>query len=276
MRVVRHDDARAFQETCGELLGKQAIECQVKLRTTSRLAMQRDLAPDAWFASVESNGSPVGACLQTPPRHLLISNMAQDACEVLGHWLLGSGMQIPGVNGPARSAEAVARVWQDAGVETALLARMRAYRLDDVKPVLRPGGAPRRAAGDDLPCVRVWYEAFRDEAVPHDDFDPAQAAQQALDEGRLWLWDDAGEVCAMAGFSFGIQDGAGVAPVYTPQARRGRGYASALVAHMSQWLLDQGAAYCCLYADSSNLTAQRIYARMGYRSQGEICNIAFR
>jgi predicted GNAT family acetyltransferase len=53
--------------------------------------------------------------------------------------------------------------------------------------------------------------------------------------------------------------------VYTPPGLRGRGYASALVAAVSQLALDRGAATCALATDLANPTANRIYQALGYR-----------
>jgi hypothetical protein len=58
--------------------------------------------------------------------------------------------------------------------------------------------------------------------------------------------------------------GARVGYVYTPPESRGRGYASACVAALSQGLLDGGVEFCVLYTDLSNPTSNAIYTRLGY------------
>jgi predicted GNAT family acetyltransferase len=55
-----------------------------------------------------------------------------------------------------------------------------------------------------------------------------------------------------------------IGPVYTPKRFRGRGYASAAVAAVSQLILDQGARVC-LFTDQANPVSNRIYQRIGYR-----------
>lgn len=52
--------------------------------------------------------------------------------------------------------------------------------------------------------------------------------------------------------------------VYTPREKRGKGYASACVAAMSQLLLNQGRKYCFLYTDLANPTSNHIYQAIGY------------
>lgn len=59
--------------------------------------------------------------------------------------------------------------------------------------------------------------------------------------------------------------GIAVNAVYTPPEERGRGYASACVAALSQHALDGGRDFCMLFTDATNATSNRIYERIGYR-----------
>jgi len=58
--------------------------------------------------------------------------------------------------------------------------------------------------------------------------------------------------------------------VYTPPEVRGCRYASALVADLSQYLLDSGLSFCVLYTDLGNATLHAIYQRIGYEA---ICDV---
>lgn len=53
--------------------------------------------------------------------------------------------------------------------------------------------------------------------------------------------------------------------VYTPPQFRRRGYASNLVAHLSQQLLDEGRSFCFLNTDLANPTSNSIYQKIGYQ-----------
>ena len=55
-----------------------------------------------------------------------------------------------------------------------------------------------------------------------------------------------------------------IGPVYTPPEARNRGYASALVATISQAELDAGRRFCFLFTDLANPTANHIYQAIGY------------
>jgi predicted GNAT family acetyltransferase len=63
--------------------------------------------------------------------------------------------------------------------------------------------------------------------------------------------------------------------VYTPPELRGRGYASALVARVTQHLLDGGRDYCFLYTDLANPTSNKIYVNVGYEYVCDSVDYAF-
>jgi predicted GNAT family acetyltransferase len=70
----------------------------------------------------------------------------------------------------------------------------------------------------------------------------------------------------MAGYTGPTPHGIRIGPVYTPPELRGRGYASALVAQMSQALLDAGRSFCFLFTNLANPTANHIYEEIGYQT----------
>jgi predicted GNAT family acetyltransferase len=56
-----------------------------------------------------------------------------------------------------------------------------------------------------------------------------------------------------------------VGPVYTPPARRGRGFGSAVTADATAAAIAAGADHVVLYTDLSNPTSNAIYQTIGYR-----------
>jgi predicted GNAT family acetyltransferase len=83
--------------------------------------------------------------------------------------------------------------------------------------------------------------------------------------GRVaYVWEDAGEVVAFAGVAGPTPRGIRIGPVYTPPDRRGRGYASNLVAEVSRRQLASGRNFCFLFTDLANPTSNHIYQTIGY------------
>jgi predicted GNAT family acetyltransferase len=96
----------------------------------------------------------------------------------------------------------------------------------------------------------------------------------------IMLWEDEGEPVSFAGWGGRTPNGIRVGPVYTPPELRGRGYATALTAELSQRLLDGrlfdgGRQFCFLYTDLANPTSNAIYERIGYRRVAESAEVLF-
>jgi predicted GNAT family acetyltransferase len=102
---------------------------------------------------------------------------------------------------------------------------------------------------------------------------PDRVVDPALAAGRLWVWDDGGPV-AMARHTAVVAGVSRVGWVFTPPARRGRGYARACVGHLSAHLHARHVAVV-LYADLANPTSNRLYQRLGYEAVAEVLHYRF-
>ena len=81
---------------------------------------------------------------------------------------------------------------------------------------------------------------------------------------------------SLAGAGGLTPNGIRVGPVYTPPELRGRGYASNLVAGVSQLQLDAGRTFVFLFTDLANPTANQIYQEIGYEPVNDVDEYAFR
>ena len=94
-------------------------------------------------------------------------------------------------------------------------------------------------------------------------------------EGSVFIWDDGRRLVSMAAWSGRTPNGVRVNFVYTPPEYRRSGYASACVADLTQRLLNEGRAFCCLYTDLANPTSNKIYQTIGYRPVCEMSDFHF-
>ena len=121
----------------------------------------------------------------------------------------------------------------------------------------------------DTDLIVEWTRAFQaaiGEAQGHD-ADMAVAVARRVVLGQFWLWDDGGPV-SMAALSEPTAGVARVQAVYTPEGRRGHGYASGCVAALSARALGDNHR-CILYTDLANATSNAIYRSIGYRAVSE-------
>jgi hypothetical protein len=131
----------------------------------------------------------------------------------------------------------------------------------------------REATADDLSELVEWAARFTEETGVSGG-GPESLARRLLTSRDLFVWDDGGPAC-MAAASAYTPHGARIGWVYTPSDRRGRGYASACVAALSELLLGRGLRLLFLYTDLGNPTSNSIYRRIGYRPILDVGDIEF-
>ena len=227
--------------------------------------------PPPSFAVVTTRSGAVTAVgLRTPPFKQLVSLAVDpEAVDALAAALRDEAL--PGVLGPRSEAARFARGWAArSGARAEIEIRERIHRLDRVTAPPRPAsGRTRAARPTDRELVAAWFVAFQREALPEDPpiDDPIGMADRWIEaeDRRLYLWEDAGTTVSMAGAVGPSPNAIRINSVYTPPEHRSRGYASSLVAAVSQDQLDRGRPFCVLFTDLANPTSNRIYHAIGYR-----------
>lgn len=249
------------------LLEREAEHCLILgLLDGLRAGYQWGAAPPL-MGLVEKSGEVAAVALMTPPRNLILSWMADDsALDAIAHELYAAGVAIPGVNGSADVARKFALKWSElSGRSFRIQMAQRIYRLSRVINQVRAAGRLLEPNESDDALMRRWRAAF---SVDAEGMDPEEAEKDAAlplpQSRRLVLWAVEGVAVSMAGFAGPTPNGIRVAWVYTPPENRGKGFAGACVAALSQQLLDDGRKFCFLYTDLANPTSNHIYQTIGY------------
>jgi predicted GNAT family acetyltransferase len=221
------------------------------------------------------DGSVLQAAVMSPSRNLVLSQafVAGDvAIPALAEKLAAEKISFPGIVGPSDVASAFAQGWSDATQQ-----RFNEYMdqiIYSLREVIEPrstGGVVRPARDTEEELIASWMKDFARESLPKaewmTDTESRTRAQERIGAGSVYVLDVAGKPVAQAAIA-GTTDVARVSMVYTPEESRGRGYASAIVARISQHALDEGCAMCCLYADARNPVSNSIYRKIGYEFVG--------
>jgi uncharacterized protein len=240
-------------------------------------------ARDFWL--VRDGSVTVAAALRTPPYNLILAQpRSPQALAALADAVADE--ELPGVVGAEPEAVEFAELWtRQTGIPARTNMRQGIYELERVEPPAALPGSARVATAGDRELVLRWFLAFTDEAL-HEGGPGRDRAEVMLDHrlasptAGILLWEDGGEPVSFAGWGGPTPNGIRVGPVYTPPELRGRGYATALTAELSQRLLDGslfggGRRYCFLYTDLANPTSNAIYERIGYRRVAESAEIVF-
>ena len=280
LRVERWTSVEAYLANAGAFLEAREAEHNLIFGISSQVqADPAQYASAPYLAAVFDGSRIVGAALRTPPWRLVLSVMDHpSAADALAADLAGEAL--PGAVGPAESTATFAAAWQARTGATPRLSRHeRSYRLRSVVPPKPAPGFMVRAQSEHREVLAAWYQAFEEEANaagpgPTDYFAGADRWLRGL--GRTpYLWIDDGRPVSLAGAGGMTPHGIRVGPVYTPPELRGRGYASNLVAGVSQLQLDAGRTFLFLFTDLANPTANHIYQAIGYEPVIDIDEYAF-
>jgi uncharacterized protein len=278
--VRRARSVAEFMALAGGFLAAREAEHNLIFGICSQIeADPTQYAEPPYLGAVLDGEVVVGAAIQTPPWRLVLSEVDDPrAVECLVEGL--AGRAIPGVVGPAGSAGMFATEWgRSAGITPRLTRHERSFRLREVRPIRPAPGSMVRAQASDHAVLRDWVQAFHEEAIsdgPPQDYE-VMADRWIRGLGRTaYLWVDDGRPVSLAGAGGLTPNGIRVGPVYTPPDLRGRGYASNLVAGVSQRQLDAGRTFVFLFTDLANPTANHIYQEIGYEPVNDVDEYSFR
>jgi len=282
MRVERIASADEFLRRAEQLLLADEPRHNLLLGLAGTLRDHPAVYDSFELLVVEDRGRPVVAALRTPPYNLVLSRSADPAAVAhLVEALATDGVELPGVSGALPEAEEFAGEWERrTGASARTRMRQRIHALTELRePRLVPGRA-REATDADRDLLVAWIRAFAAES--HADADaPAANADRVVDArlrhgtGAFVLWDVDGEPVSLAGWGGTTPTGVRIGPVYTPPARRGRGYGSAVTGAVTAERLASGRRFCFLYTDVANPTSNKIYADLGYEPVCDAVDYAF-
>ncbi|MCB9458225.1 MAG: GNAT family N-acetyltransferase [Anaerolineaceae bacterium] len=282
MSVIRYETPAQFKEAVFPFLLRDEAVHNIQLGVIADWLEAPERYDEAYLASVHVDGKIIGTAMMTLPHPLQLSLMKQDAVELLIAHIRRDYPRIAGVGGPVNVASAFAHRWADVtGQKHKLSAGMdqRIYELTEVKPARPVPGAMRPATQADKLLIAAWYAAFYEEAMDEPktiaDVMPTVDIRLSKPTSMLYVWEVDGQVVSMCGVSGPTENGIRVNAVYTPPEQRGKGYASANVAAVSQLMLDSGRRYCFLFTDLANPTSNSIYQKIGYHPVTDMSMIAF-
>lgn len=275
MKIERHHDAESFlARTEPWLLASEPENNLIIGIAYQLLADTNRYDAPIYLASIRDDDGVCGAAFRTPPYQLGLTDLAPGAAALLVDDLGEIYAELPAVVGPPGAAAEFAGLWVARhGGRTSVQMRLRVHALYSVIPPREPpAGRLRAARADDVDLATAWSTEFvRDTGVRNA---PQEFGSSLIAAGRLFFWEDGGQKCMVAS-TRETPNGACINAVYTPPELRGRGYASAAVAALSQRFLDGGAEFCCLYTDLANPTSNSIYRALGYEPVCDSVEIAF-
>lgn len=277
------EDAQAFLDDVGDVLAADPVRATIVANTARRLAAHATEGrprPDhpCWFAVArDADGRVEGVAMRTAPApphqaHVLIADrlLAEDLADLL----VDRGEVVTATNGAEGPAHAfLDRVAERTGGSVAVARPTRLFELGVLIPPAPPEGAPRAVRRDEVGLAHRWFADFVADAArqagragpPEIPPPPQDVLERRIGAGKLWWWVVDGAPVSLVGHVGPALDVARLGPVFTPAEHRGRGYAGALVAHVSATLREAGYRVC-LFTDLENPVSNALYERLGYET----------
>jgi predicted GNAT family acetyltransferase len=276
MRATRFHDRDEFaRRVTPFLLPHEAENCFF----LGALSPATSIKPDVLMLALEDDrGEVVGVAMKWPDRHLIVTDAPPEAIDALADWFVDAAIPLQGVQSRRHLARRFAdRFAARTGASQRLNAAMAIHVLTQVQAVHGVAGSLRPAGEADVELLARWAEAFcRDcNLPPQPPGGELTRARERIARGETFFWDVDGQLVSTASVQGPTPNGIRVSLVYTPPPHRGRGYASACVAALSQRMLDSGRKFCFLYTDLANPTSNKIYRAVGYRQVCEDEQIFF-
>jgi predicted GNAT family acetyltransferase len=237
-------------------------------------------APPAFWWVTNDSGEVCGAASWTPPYPLLVSEMPDAAAHDLAASMIARAASLDirphGVNGPERSAQAVAAAWTAATGDTIERARIILLNeLDRLVDVPVPPGSARLATLDDVPLIAEWLTAFGLELDLIVGVDPRATAEHSVRSGTFHVWVADGTTVCLVGHRVAARV-LRVGPVYTPPEHRNHGYGRRLTYEVTASALARpDVNQAMLFTDADNPVSNSIYQQAGYEPRGRHVEIEF-
>lgn len=282
MQTTAYTAASDFLIRTQALLEREEAANNVILGIANMLINAPERFPEFYLVTVDDSSGVKLAGLMTPPHNLSLYAEAPErgAMFALARYFSAQQVTVPGVIGMVDTAHAFAAAWVNvAGGSWSAGFHERVYELRQVTQPVGVLGKLVLAKPEHSDTIADWLAAFYAEALPgeiHTAEECKVQADRSIVDKNQYLWVVEGEPVSMArGPGRQTRHGGTVGPVYTPPAKRGHGYASAVVAGVSQQILDSGKAFCALFTDLANPTSNSIYQKIGYRPLRDFDELKF-
>jgi len=267
-------DAGEFLRVAADFLkSAPAATSMIAMPAARMLRTPNDDDAGFYLATVESDGAVVAAACHGNSGGALLSAAPDAAVSLIARDMAERGRRPGGVVAPLRECEVFSRDWcESTGASASRRFQLRHFELTSVPAPGASAGRLRVPEADEHALIASWHLGFiEDTGIPDDPQTMLRHVERRIARGLIRVWDvsatapadGARGIVSFAGF--GVDDNtARIAPVYTPPALRGRGYATAMVAELARELFAAGKQAIYLTTDVANPTSNSIYQRIGF------------
>jgi GNAT superfamily N-acetyltransferase len=266
MEVLRAAGPNEFLALSEVLRDREPVRTNVPASVALSIASGRRTYEDQFWWIIRHGADVLGLAMRTPPHGIYLGPCAPGAAGALAAAVRDVDPEVPSVNGPEAAVGEFLAALSKLGDRRHAVAVLREH-VQTVEELHVPdvSGECRLAGSGDEDLVVDWGRVFAvDAGIPVWSDDSIRSAVQS---GSLYLWTVDSRAVSMAGHAVPVVTPSGsvarVGPVFTPHDERGHGYAAAVTASLTAWLMEQG-HHVMLHTDAANPTSNGVYRRLGY------------
>lgn len=277
MSVTYHSLPQEFLDQCAAVL-----EQKESLNHILYCAALRGFGEKGFSFSLQGSAAiDIVGLIGKEGQSMMMSHARDQACiKDLAEFFAQSQSAINTIQGPAEEVSRFAEAWTElTGKQVSSFTDMIVYETDRIFMPQGVRGEMRPAFDDEFSLASRWVHAFSQQSMPKAEMmtmeSAINAARKNIEAGHLYFWTIKDKPVAMTMITGQSVNRVRIGSVYTPIENRGQGYASALVAGLSQKLIDEGKPACCLNADARNPVSNAIYRKIGYEFTGRLGQYRF-
>jgi ribosomal protein S18 acetylase RimI-like enzyme len=270
LKFEKYENVGQFAEGLLELLLENEAQNNLPLSFIKDKSL--DPLKSSFFSVKDEDGSVILAAARTAPFNIVLCeigpNHASEAIKLLSDEIKSMGIILPGVLATKGTAQKFAEAYAGQGGFRLHLS-MNAMQLGKAANYSPSPGHMRLLNECDMPYAPYWQRCFAEDCYleTYTLNECIDMVKSNIENGKHYIWED-GYPVSQAVHGRSTPNGAVINSVYTPPHFRGKGYASSVVAELSNTLLEKGNKFCCLFADASNPISCGIYRKIGY---SDIC-----
>jgi len=279
MKIIKYDNVSDFLSNNEELLVKKESFHNLILGLAYNIRDKKVEPTAPLYYSIQMNGEIIGGALRSHhDKPLIITEIPFDLVDLLIKNLTDNKIEIAGVVAEEKTAIYFKDHWINLkNLDYKINLHLGVYECSNVIFPKTITGDLIEGTQDHLVIIKKFIIGFFQECFPHQPIindDIEKMMNLFLKNKSLFLLKNINnEIISMAANTRSTLNGGTISLVYTPPEFRGLGYASCVVALLSEKILKSGKKFSCLFTDLTNPTSNSIYQKIGYIKIGQ--NIHF-
>ncbi|MBC7537761.1 MAG: GNAT family N-acetyltransferase [Bacteriovorax sp.] len=275
MKILKHQNVDEFLSYNEELLLKKESVYNLILGLAYGIQNKKIEPTEPLFYSLIENKKVVACALRSnSDKPLIVTEMSKVNLDLLVQDLVSNNDELAAVVGEEVSATYFKDQWTKIKkLNFKINIHLGIYECFKVVFPKTISGELILATEEHKNILRQNIKGFLVDCFPDNpivDDNIESIMNRNLDNNSLFLLKDKNnDIVSMAANTRSTLNGGTISLVYTPTLLRGHGYASCIVALLSEKIMNNGKKFAILFTDLANPTSNSIYQKVGFVKTGQ-------